>query len=47
MTLDHLGHLLAATESSGLRAALDFLGKGGIFMIPLAITSIAGTMAIL
>lgn len=47
MTLDHLGHLLAATESSGLRAAMDFLSKGGIFMIPLALTSVAGTMAIL
>jgi biopolymer transport protein ExbB len=47
MTLDHLGHLLAATESNGLRAAMDFLSKGGIFMIPLALTSVAGTMAIL
>jgi biopolymer transport protein ExbB len=47
MTLDHLGQLLAATESNGLRAAFDFLTKGGVFMIPLALTSIAGTMAIL
>lgn len=41
------GHFLAATEADGLRAAMDFLSKGGIFMIPLAVTSIAGTMAIL
>lgn len=47
MTFDHLGHLLAATESSGLRTAMDFLSKGGIFMIPLALTSVVGIMAIL
>jgi biopolymer transport protein ExbB len=47
MTPDFSGNLIAATESNGLRAAMDFLSKGGIFMIPLALTSVAGTMAIL
>jgi biopolymer transport protein ExbB len=39
--------LLAATELSGLSAAWDFLHRGGVFMIPLGATSIAGLMAIL
>jgi biopolymer transport protein ExbB len=38
---------LAATETGSLATAWDFLQKGGIFMVPLAITSIAGMMAIL
>lgn len=40
-------NLLAANEAGGFAAAWDFLHKGGIFMIPLGLTSIAGTMAIL
>ena len=39
--------ILAANEMGGLGAAWDFLQKGGIFMIPLGLTSVAGTMAIL
>lgn len=37
----------AATPSNGFQFAWDFLAKGGPFMIPLAITSVAGLMAIL
>ena len=39
--------ILAANETGGLSAAWDFLHKGGVFMIPLGLTSIAGMMAIL
>jgi biopolymer transport protein ExbB len=39
--------LLAANETGSFGAAWDFLLKGGIFMVPLAITSVAGLMAIL
>ena len=39
--------LLAANELGGFGAAWDFLHRGGVFMIPLGITSIAGMMAIL
>lgn len=39
--------ILAANEMGGLGAAWSFLQKGGIFMIPLGLTSVAGTMAIL
>ena len=39
--------ILAATDTSGLSSALDFLHRGGIFMIPLGLTSVAGMMAIL
>ncbi len=39
--------LLAANELGGLGTAWDFLHRGGIFMIPLGLTSIAGMMAIL
>lgn len=42
----HLSQILASNESGGLSVALDFLHKGGIFMIPLGITSIVGMMAI-
>ena len=38
---------LAATDTGGLSGALDFLHRGGIFMIPLGLTSVAGMMAIL
>ena len=38
---------LAATNTGGLSSALDFLHRGGIFMIPLGLTSVAGMMAIL
>jgi biopolymer transport protein ExbB len=40
-------NLLAANEPGGFAAAWAFLQKGGIFMIPLGLSSIAGTMAIL
>jgi biopolymer transport protein ExbB len=39
--------ILAATEMGSLGTAWNFLQKGGVFMIPLAITSVVGTMAIL
>ena len=42
----HLSQILASNESGGLSVAWDFLHKGGIFMIPLGITSIVGMMAI-
>jgi biopolymer transport protein ExbB len=45
--LEHISPLLAATESNSLEAAWDFLKKGGIFMIPLGLASVAGVMAIL
>jgi biopolymer transport protein ExbB len=44
---DISGSILAANQMGGFGVALDFLHKGGVFMIPLAITSVAGTMAIL
>ena len=47
MTIAHLGHILAISEPGGLAVAWDFLQKGGVFMIPLGITSVAGVMAIL
>lgn len=40
-------HLLAAMPASGFQTVWEFLLKGGPFMIPLAITSVAGLMAIL
>ena len=46
LTAFHLS-LLAANELGGLGAAWDFLHRGGVFMIPLGITSVAGMMAIL
>jgi biopolymer transport protein ExbB len=39
--------LIAATASDGLKSTLAFLQKGGLFMIPLAVTSIVGIAAIL
>jgi biopolymer transport protein ExbB len=39
--------LAAATATGPLQASLDFLTKGGFFMIPLALTSLIGTTAIL
>jgi biopolymer transport protein ExbB len=44
--LEFIHPLLAAIDSNSLSAAWDFLKKGGIFMIPLGLTSIAGVMAI-
>ena len=38
---------LAATDLTGIHIVWDFLEKGGVFMIPLGLTSIAGMMAIL
>lgn len=43
----HLALLLSAAPATGFQAAWEFLQRGGIFMIPLAITSVAGGMAIL
>jgi biopolymer transport protein ExbB len=42
-----LESLLTIHEPTGIHAIWDFLRKGGIFMIPLGLTSIAGGMAIL
>lgn len=42
-----LAHTLAATSANGFQTAWAFLEKGGLFMIPLGITSVAGVMAIL
>ena len=38
---------LAATDLTGIHIVWEFLEKGGVFMIPLGLTSIAGMMAIL
>lgn len=38
---------LAAADFTGINIVWDFLEKGGIFMIPLGLTSVAGMMAIL
>ncbi len=43
----HLDLILSATPTNGFQTAWDFLQRGGVFMIPLAITSVAGVMAIL
>ncbi|MEO5916641.1 MAG: MotA/TolQ/ExbB proton channel family protein [Luteolibacter sp.] len=43
----HLAHILAAAPSNGFQTAWEFLQRGGVFMIPLALTSVAGVMAIL
>ena len=45
--IDISSSILAANELGGFGAAWDFLQKGGIFMIPLGLTSVAGMMAIL
>ncbi len=45
--IDISTNLLAVSETSGFSAAWDYFQKGGIFMIPLGLASIAGTMAIL
>ncbi len=47
MTEHPLLLLLSNTQPGGLRSAWDFFLRGGIFMIPLGMTSIAGLMAIL
>lgn len=39
--------ILAVNSTGGLSAAWDFLHRGGVFMIPLGLTSVAGMMAIL
>lgn len=46
MTAEFVTHL-AANPPSGFQLVWDFLARGGIFMIPLAATSITGVMAIL
>ena len=38
---------LAAANLTGINIVWEFLQKGGVFMIPLGITSVAGMMAIL
>lgn len=38
--------LLAATAFPGFKSVWDFFHKGGIFMIPLVITSVVGLMAV-
>lgn len=47
MIIETLGQIPAATETGGLRIAWNFLEKGGVFMIPLGLTSVAGLMAII
>jgi biopolymer transport protein ExbB len=42
-----LAPFLAAASANGFQTAWDFLVKGGPFMVPLAITSVIGLMAIL
>jgi biopolymer transport protein ExbB len=44
---EHLTYIAAATNPLGLKTAWEFLEKGGIFMIPLGLTSIVGTMTII
>ncbi len=45
--IDISSSILAANQLSGFGTAWDFLHNGGIFMIPLGLTSVAGMMAIL
>lgn len=47
MIFETLSQVSTLTELGGLRVAWEFLQKGGIFMVPLVLTSIAGMMAIL
>lgn len=47
MIIENLGQILATSEPGGFSVAWEFLEKGGVFMIPLGITSVAGVMAIL
>jgi len=42
-----LNHLTVASVSTALNTSWNFLQKGGVFMIPLCITSVAGMTAIL
>ena len=46
-TPDFSAHFLAVDTQQGIQVITDFFYKGGKFMIPLAITSVAGMMAIL
>ncbi len=43
----NLAAILAATSANGFQTAWDFLVKGGPFMVPLALTSVVGLMAVL
>ncbi|MEO8615660.1 MAG: MotA/TolQ/ExbB proton channel family protein [Luteolibacter sp.] len=45
--IEILNEHLAVNPTGGLQTTWEFLHKGGKFMVPLAITSIAGMMAIL
>ena len=45
--IESISQLAAIAASDALRTSWDFLHKGGIFMIPLGITAIAGMTAIL
>ncbi len=45
--IEILNHHLAFNPNNSLQAIWEFFHKGGKFMIPLAVTSIAGTMAVL
>lgn len=47
MINENLGQLAATNASGGFLVAWEFLQKGGVFMIPLGLTSVAGMMAIL
>lgn len=43
----NLAAIVAAASTNGFQTSWDFLVKGGPFMVPLAITSVVGLMAIL
>ncbi len=45
--LDPISSILAATESNSPAMIFDLFKKGGVFMIPLAMTSVGGVMAML
>jgi biopolymer transport protein ExbB len=45
--IDSLSPLAAATPADAVKTAWDFMIKGGLFMIPLGLTSIVGATAIL
>jgi len=45
--LETLIHGMTTLPLGGLGVGFDFLRKGGVFMIPLAVASVAGVMAIL
>ncbi|NJM36782.1 MAG: MotA/TolQ/ExbB proton channel family protein [Akkermansiaceae bacterium] len=45
--LDPISSIIAATETNSFSTIFETFKKGGVFMVPLAVTSVAGVMAML